>query len=372
MTAKLINKRGLLIALGLSVFVLVIAVKMIRDIGPNRPTTYSVGERGYKAFYLWLKQMGFETERWTSSLIDLPQESALLFIISPEIPSTKKEVEALKTWVDKGGTLIIMDSPAGEYISSFGLNWSYVSKSKLLPKEEPLIIRPGPLTEEVTNIKALSWFVLFSDQPEVVIPIANENGGLMAVVNKGKGKIIAFSSPNIFSNAFLREKDNARLAYNIVRSSRPRVVWFDEYHHGYGRTVSVGEHFRQSKWLWPFIQLFLAFILFWALKSRRFGSPRPVINEKSRSSMEFISAMANLFKQTENRHYILETILKRIKEESRRYLIQGDADLNQAFNSAETRLKDQELRDHDLLSEVKKLYQSFYRAKHLAPGGQSR
>ena len=88
--------------------------------------------------------------------------------------------------------------------------------------------------------------------------------------------------------------------------------------------------------------------------------------------MEYIAALANLFQQTKNSHYILEALLKRIKQDSQRYLIQGDSGLKQAFHGAEEKLKGPELTNHELLSEVKKLYQSFYRAKHLAPGGQTR
>ena len=194
----------------------------------------------------------------------------------------------------------------------------------------------------------------------------------MAVVREGLGRVIAVSSPDIFSNGGLRKGDNARLAYNIVRFHKRSVLWFDEYHHGYGRSTSVTRHFKESKFWWPSVQLLVAFFLFWGLKGRRFGPPRPPATQESRSSMEYIAALANLFQKTKNSHYILQTVLKRIKKDSQRYFIQGDCALKQAFHGAEEKLKGQELTNHELLSEVKKLYQSFYRAKHLAPGGQTR
>jgi hypothetical protein len=90
--------------------------------GSVRATTYSASSGGYKALYLWLRDLGVPIRRWSKSLRDLPQEVSTILIADPEVGPESGELKALDRWVNSGGTLILVMRPPHVFLENFGLH----------------------------------------------------------------------------------------------------------------------------------------------------------------------------------------------------------------------------------------------------------
>jgi hypothetical protein len=143
---------------------------------------------------------------------------------------------------------------------------------------------------------------------------------------------------------------------------------FDEYHHGYGRATSVFGHIGRSRVLEPLLQIILVLMMLWTARGRRFGPPRPLEEKKQRSSMQHVKAMAQLFERYRVRGLALESNIRWVEDEAKRILVEKDRALQQTLNTVRQRLRDTEIKDHELLSDVRSLYEALNRAQNKATG----
>jgi hypothetical protein len=186
----------------------------------------------------------------------------------------------------------------------------------------------------------------------------------------GKGRVIAFTAPQIFTNGELRKGDHARLALNILLEHLgDGILLVDEYHHGYGRVSSVFEYLGNSFGAASLAQAALAALLFLALLGRRFGPPRPMLEPQRRSSMEYVRAMGELFHRARAPGLALESVSSWVEEEASRIQVEGDRSLQVALRTAKGRAKEPQTSDRDLLAAARGLYGALDRARKRSSGG---
>jgi hypothetical protein len=361
------RKVGLLAALLMLVFVVIVGIdayhKIRKQSGP--PSTYNAASAGYKALYLWLREMGVPAERWERPLTELTREADLLLMMdSPRFDPRPDELEALDAWIRDGGTLIRISPPLD------AVGKQLVSKVKT--RDRGVSFQPGPYIRGQRTLKSKTHLGADSRQPEAIVHARDGFGNLIVVLEQGKGRVITVSDPSLFSNLKLREGDHARLALDILLTHLGEgQLLIDEYHHGYGRVNSVAAYVFQSEAFVPLVQVMFLVLLLWAAAGRRFGPARPVPRETERSSMEYVRAMAQLFQRVKARRLALESVLRWFDEETRRLLLDRDPAFQREKTEAKKRLSWESMTDSDLVSSVRRLYSTLARVRKQAPGGKA-
>ncbi len=334
---------------------------------PGPPTSFSNGTAGYKILYLWLQDLGVPVTRWERNLKALPDEAAVLAVLEPELGPEPGELKALEGWVRRGGTLFLASRSRDPFTQHFHVDLEYREPGG---GGDGLAVQPGPYARDKAAIRSERHPAISSRQPDMVVHAGDKWGGLIGVVEKGRGRVIVLSDPSLLSNLKLREADHARLALDLLLSHLEKGRFLvDEYHHGYGRATSVIRHVLNSGTLGLLFQGGIILLLLWAAAARRFGRPRPLPSGKPRSSIEYVEAMANLFQRVKASRLALETVSRWMEEEARRLLIDKDRTLQETLRRAKERSRIDGVTDRDLLLHARNLYGAFERARKQAPGG---
>jgi hypothetical protein len=364
---------GVSVLVFLAAYALVVLEARQKNRGrPSRPTTYSAASGGYKALYVWLRDLGLPIKRWEKPFVDLPPEASVLLVVEPELGPGTGELVALEGWVRKGGTLVLAVRPPNVFLKHFDLEGGLSDTGEEQgEKSQTVMFQPGPYTQGVRSISSKGHPNLKSARSEVIVHARDAFGGPLAVVRKDRGRVMVLADPILFCNKSLREGDNSRLALNLLITHQGEgTVLVDEFHHGYGRPASAFGHFVRSRALGPLLQLGLVVLVLWAATGRRFGPPRPLMKEEGRSSMEYVSAMAQIFQRAQARAFAMESFLRWIEEEAKRLLVDRDRAFQKTLKRVGQRLQGPEMTDRELLVKVRDLYGALAGAKRKAPGGE--
>jgi len=359
-------KRNVLVALLALMLVGIVGIdayqKLRRQPGP--PSTYNAGSAGYKALYLWLREMGVPAERWERPLSELTQKADVILTAPPRFDPSPHELKALETWIRGGGTLIRI-SPSLDAVAKHLV-------SEVKTKERAGSFQPGPYIRGQRTIMSKLHLQADDKKPEAIVHAKDAFGNLIVAVEQGKGRVIMVSDPSPFSNLKLREGDHARLALDVLLTHLDGgLLLIDEYHQGYGRVNSLAAYVFQSEAFVPLLQVLFLLLLLLGAAGRRFGPARPMQRETERSSMEYVRAMAQLFQRVKARRLALESVLRWFDEEARRLLLDKDSSFQRDLSEAKRRLSLETMTDRDLVSAVRKLYNTLAKARRQAPGGKA-
>ena len=366
---------------GICIFVLLITYGVLslearqqKGKGRSRPTTYSTTPGGYKALYLWVRELGIPFKRWERPFGELTRKASVLFLATPEMTIGTLEMRALDRWVKNGGTLILAIGPPHPLLAHFGIKGEKaLSKRRKAQGKGAVLFQPGPYTQGVQEILPNWHRGLLSRKPEVVIHIRDSFGGLLAVESRGKGRVIGLADPGLLGNQSLRTGDHARLALNLLLAHRGKgLVLVDEYYHGYGRATSVFGHLARSHLMSPLMQALILLIVFLAAAGRRFGRPRPLATIEHRSSMEYVRAMAQIYQRARARVLALEGVVKWVESEARRMLLDHDKGFHQTLKEVRQWMGRPEMTDRELLGKVRELYRALAKARGKALDGGER
>jgi hypothetical protein len=361
---------GLGILLFLAIYGLVALESKEANKGDERRTTYSAAAGGYKALYLWLDELNLPVKRWERTLRDLPAEATVLVMAEPELTPSKGELKSLKKWIAHGGTFVHIARQANLFWSDLGFELEPVFVMQhLQDKKEPLRFQPGPYTRGIRTLTYINHPRLSSSRPHGIVHLRSAGGGLLMVLDEGKGRVIGLTDPSLFANGSLRDGDHARLALNLLLTHRGNgELLMDEYHHGYGRATSVLEHLFSSRALVPLLQGILILLVLWVGKGRRFGPPRPLLTEERSSSLEYVRAMARLYQRAKVRALALKAVVRWIEEEAKNILVHRDRNLQNKLLNAKQHLEIEDTSEKELLKLSRDLYLALEAARRRAIG----
>lgn len=338
--------------------------------GHERRTTYSAAAGGYKALYLWLQELNLPVKRWERTLNDLPAEASVLVMVEPELGPSKDELKSLKQWVADGRTFILIAQLPNPFWADMGLEVEPVfGMQHLQEKQGALRFQPGPYTQGIKSLNYSGHSRLSSSRPQGIVHLRSAGGGLLVVLDEGKGRVMGLVDPSLFSNGSLRDEDHARLALNLLLSHRNGgELLIDEYHHGYGRATSVLEHLFSSRALTPLLQGIFILLVLWANKGIRFGLPRPLLQEERSSSLEHVRAMAQLYQRAKVRALALKAVVGWIEEEAKNILVHRDGNLQNRLTTARQHLETEDTSEKELLELSRGLYLALEEARRRAVG----
>jgi hypothetical protein len=149
-------------------------------------------------------------------------------------------------------------------------------------------------------------------EPQFSAPIAHLGSGgrnILVEAPFSEGRVIILTDPFIVANNGISMADNVRLAVNLV-TSRPGLIAFDEYHHGYGTNNNqLFQYFEGTPVITIFIQCALLIALVFVSQSRRFARPVPAKEASRLSKLEYVSrwraSAAHPSVRSRDREYLL-------------------------------------------------------------------
>ena len=283
---------------------------------------------GYRAWYDLLEREGQSVARYERRPGYLTGSIATLIVANnvfdaalraqvgrPSGTFSDSDLEALRSWVVKGGHLVWLVDRATALGESQGdvkrrlrkLLGRDVAPSLHIPavadsgheRDAAVVIAPSPLTRGVHQLSGRGRLRLpFDADPAITPLIADDRGSVVAWYGLGRGSIVVVTDETLFENARLAKADNARLAYDLAAFGlRPgQVVAFEEWTHGY-----------QSGDTWwtilpPALRLALgiaggALLLLLLGAMWRFGPAAVLPENVERTSQEYLISMAALLKR---------------------------------------------------------------------------
>jgi hypothetical protein len=171
---------------------------------------------------------------------------------------------------------------------------------------------PPPPVESPKVDKAQYWAA-------PVVHLENDQGPLLVNYGYGAGSIIILSDPYLVSNSGIVRADNLQLAVNLLTRGGG-VTAFDEFHQGQGKTQNELIAYFSGTPLLPVLgqASFLLLLVIWTT-GKRFGRPLPMPVADRRSSLEFVSSMAELQQRARAYDLAIENIYLRLRRVLVRY-----------------------------------------------------
>jgi len=260
------------------------------DAAINAPTTYSTASPGAKAAYLLLREGGYEVERWEQSPLELPQpQGSTLVLASPITLPNSEERAKLRQFVAAGGHLIATGALAATLLPHNEATWNPLgggARSQYRALTPSLFSRLAP---EITMVPETTWPVKSS-----AISLYGADDKVVAIQYLyGKGQIIWWAGATPLTNAGLREPGNLEFLLACTGDRQNTRVLWDEYFHGYRRSLSGTLAHTQVGWMFAQLGVLLIFVLM--TFSRRSGPVRALAEQTRLSPLEFVETLGGVY-----------------------------------------------------------------------------
>lgn len=303
---------------------------------------------GTKALAELCRASGLKAVTWDKSTSALTDGQQVLCLFDPSLSLDRYQVQGLLDWVKQGGVLLVgadleeshnltlamsatSVGPDEALLAALGLRlekarYNECTQSvlptgpelrevKALYVPSPYRLRPGTTAEfskleqslsarererlRVQPLAPLSWESLVSD----------ETGSILLRAVHGRGRLYALAEVEMFANKHLEAADNVVLAANLLFAPRAPKVYFDERIHVV--RVGLSEDAREldpALALWTLYAVLLALALYLSSRGWRFGAPVPPANPPRRSALEFVNALADLYRRAGARQAVLDLL----------------------------------------------------------------
>lgn len=284
------------------------------------PTTHASAPEGALALYQWLDAIGYDAQRLEYAEFALAPADSLIFVLAPAEAYSADEAAALLAWVEAGGTLVLADDRPGQLgdaraiLRALDLRIERLESGRI---ETAPILQPAIGDPPAERIVASTSAVVRAERGDLA-PLAGTPDGdaVLVGLQRGQGYVYVSSALFPFTNAGLRDPQNAAVVLNILRRvPEGGRVRFDEIHHGFVSQPSLRGLLVGSPWGWAVLYALLIGAAYLVATSRRFGRPIPLREEQARrSSAEYLESMAGLLRRGGKRAYIaghFRTALKR-------------------------------------------------------------
>ncbi|MBP2642549.1 MAG: hypothetical protein H6Q67_436 [Firmicutes bacterium] len=327
MAKNFITSRMTIFAGAAILIVLVMVFLLTPDAKDIAYSTHNAKPDGTKALFLLLSQEGC---RAAQLLAAAPPEAGLMIVVEPPAGSLREQDwQRVLAWVEKGNTLLVASDNEDDLYKSLKYELITVTGKK----EAQPISSHNPLLKDVQEL-AFSGQKRLLKQDSMVLAYGDEQGIYLAECEKGKGRVILVTVPDLFTNGEISKKDNLNLFLNIVRLYGKQGIWFSEYSHGYAWADT------KDWFTWPLrfvaIQVALALGLLFYFWGKRFGRPIPLPSSTGQLIGDYVSSLANIYRLGRARHLILESLYASFRKNLVQYLgvskTLSDAELIEIFS----------------------------------------
>ncbi|HEY4490846.1 MAG TPA: DUF4350 domain-containing protein, partial [Acidobacteriota bacterium] len=271
-------------------------------------SSYSASPRGLKALYLYLKESGIPAGRHLQSFHELPDGTGSMLVVSEPSRAqiTTREAEDLLDWVRRGNFLLLASRCGegvlrteldAEILSRMGIecesqkNW----RQELLPKRMDFSPTKFSLNKNVVHVSARAVSIPNLSSTEAAVVLQSGTAPAALFVQKGTGGVLFLASSSVLENSEIGRRNNLQFFWNFVRFSDIRIVYFDEFHHGFQQTFSTASRLRLRALSYTAALSVVLLILFTFAGGTRMGPPRKLLIRKGRSATETIESLSLLF-----------------------------------------------------------------------------
>ncbi len=307
-----------------------IAVNVLyRRIRPSRSpqaayaeyTSYSAGVQGTKAFYLLLEKLGYKPKRLRTPYYGM--QGGLAVVLAPNRPIDAVDAGRLMEWIRQGNTLLLV--PDGRETQLTGILRIKLRQGQLRRKN----LMPSTSTNLTAGIQKLvvqSGSRIRTERKDAVRHFRDRAGVAVISLPEGEGTVVVLSDPYLVTNAGLPEGDNLNLLVNVLLAyaGNTKTIYFDEYHHGFERRQSILHLLKGTSLGWALIQIVVAVALLMYSRGRRFGQPKPALEETHRSSLEYVTSLANIYQAAQASDIALSNLHERLLRSVRRSTLGGN------------------------------------------------
>lgn len=277
----------------------------------------SAAAEGASALAEWLVALKYDVVTAPQSRFEPPEADEVLLVLEPTQPFTDDEWVSLEQSLEvSGGRVVIVGD--GFAASAMMARLGYTLGPSREPIEAALPVLAAPVFTRVDDAAA----TLVGRRADAA-PVLVAGDALVAVAFPiGKGSVTLATTIAAFTNQGLRDTDQARLALNLVTSTRPARVRFDEWH--LGRRAAVGapeaEVIGPEAWLLRtaggravLFAIVLLVVALW-LRGRPFGRPVPPPTELvRRTPLEHVDALGQLARRAGHRRAAADDYRQRLK-----------------------------------------------------------
>ncbi len=297
-----------ILTVSLVVLVILAAITVAVAPPPEAPplSVRSAGRDGAMALQMWLRRSGYDVRE----VLSYNQLDAVdvLFVLEPLLfIYSGEEAQLLQRWVEDGHTLIIAGTPfaVNSLLAPYELSLNFLPISgEMLSPAAPSLISPP-----FSAVRAEAVSVVETERADGAPHLFSVDLPVLVSASHGAGRVWVSGALRPFTNLGLQDPGSARLVANLLAGIPTTfTIGFDEAAHGYGDPASQS----LSGWLfgtapgWGIVLALVVTMVFLETRGRRFGRAVPLPDERlRRESVEYIYAMATLFRRSGQRSEIL-------------------------------------------------------------------
>ncbi len=270
----------------------------------------SADRDGVLALRLWLEESHYVVRTFTDDvrLNDL----RLLFVLNPPVPYTETDIQDVWDWVNHGGHLIVAGNPfrLSDLLSKFGVSLGgFFADNSPTSLTVPLLESPA-----IQNIFLQGYYEIAAAPDDAVVHVADGTHAVIVSFRQGSGSVWVSGSSYPFTNMGLQEGDNAGLILNmLVGLPQGAAIGFDEALRLDTPPTLLNWLLSSSPGLGIILSMGLTMI-YLVMRGRRFGRPIPLPEDRLlREPVEYIQAMANLYRRSGQRSVILSHYRNQLK-----------------------------------------------------------
>jgi len=304
------DRKILLVAGGIFLLMIAAALVLVRGASSDQdiPSVYSTASGGCKAAFLLLQESGYQVKTWEQPLRDLPDgKGKTLVLIEPSTFPPNEEKEKLETFLKSGGNIVAAGQFAGFYLPAnntatdplSSTTWSRVSA-----------LSPSPMTRAAPEITMASPAYWHLDGPTVGL-YGQPNKPVVVEYTIGKGKVLWIAAPTPFTNAGVKETGNLEFFLTAIGGREQNQILWDEYIHGYQRSVASAKTHRIIAWIGLQLALLAAAVLL--AYSRRSGPIWIPEGEVRLSPLEFVRTLGSLYEHANAGGVAVDISLQRFR-----------------------------------------------------------
>lgn len=306
-----------------------------RSIGPDA-SSRSHTPYGTTAFRRLLEGQEIRTLDWTSPWRALPAGAdrpegdagapSLMIVATPlERAVGHEEIPALRSWLTAGGNLLVVDDRyfglesdvvLDRFLEEIGLDGNLplpdgVESKFRRPEREAGSTTDALGTPRLDDVRLQRYGAIRPTLDAIPLVVARSGHVQAAEASVGRGRVVRVAGP-LLGNRRLLEGDGLALALRLVDDlAGDGAVAFDEFHHGFGgRFAGVVDLDARGLW-WARLQAVFAAVLYLLARGRRFGTADAPPAARRRSHLEFVRAMAEMYRRAKAHGYVVGAELHR-------------------------------------------------------------
>lgn len=294
-------------------------------------STYKSGVDGARALFLLSQQVGLEVERRHLDLTLVEGKPELVLLaVEGEKPklvdhpdaggrtladaltepglSEKERKEVLRA-VDDGASLLYVVGAHSALLKDLGVTFTpqpdTVSRA-LVP------FSPTPMTRGVHHLQSrVDGYLSHPSGLPILVDPHSMDAPVAMLLQQGRGQVLVVSSTALATNLELGQDDNAAFWLGALRTlQRPAEhIYFDEHHHGFTGERTVSGWAKRYGLHWALLQGL--FVLWLGLvAARRVGPPRPLLDTQKHGSVEYLQAMARIYRLGAHRGHAAQALVR--------------------------------------------------------------